>query len=301
LLFGACSTPAPPSSPPAPALDPVLVGDRPGLRNVVRLTDTLYSGSSPEGAAGFQSLQDLGVTTVVSVDGAVPDAATAKRFGLRYAHLPVGYDGIPAETAKALARVLAAAEKDGPVYVHCHHGKHRGPAAAVAGLRCLDGRCTAAHAVAVLRMAGTDPKYAGLYRDVEAMTVDEAAKAGGEFPPAAAPVSDLVTAMVSIDDRWETVKLIRAAGWAAPKGRPDLDPAHEVLQLREHCREAARLPAVAARPKAFRGLLAAAEDLAGKLEDDLRGTAGAVDRESVFRQLGANCAACHRDHRDTRK
>ncbi len=298
LLLVGCSTPTPPPPDPAPSLDPVLIGDRPGLHNVIRLTDTLYSGSAPDGEAGFRSLRDLGVTTVISVDGAAPDAATAKTFGLRYDHLPVGYDGIPSETAKRLARVLAAAGRDGPVYVHCHHGMHRGPAAAVAGLRCLDGRCSAAQALAVLKMAGTDPKYAGLYRDVENMTADETVKAGGELPAAAAPVSGLVTAMVAIDERWDHLKLIRATGWTTPKGRADLDPAHEVLQLREHFREAGRLPTVTARPAEFRRLLAASEELAGKLEDDLRGKKGTADREPLFRQLGDTCAACHRDHRD---
>ena len=298
VCLAGCTAPAPPPADIAPPLDPVMVGNRPGLHNVIRLTDTLYSGSSPDGDAGFQSLRDLGVTTVVSVDGAAPDVATAKKFGLRYAHLPVGYDGIPSETAKRLARVLATAGRDGPVYVHCHHGMHRGPAAAVAGLRCLDGRCSAAQALAVLKMAGTDPKYAGLYRDVENMTADETVTAGGELPPAVAPVSGLVTAMVAIDERWDHVKLIRAAGWATPKGHADLDPAHEVLQLREHFREAGRLPTVTTRSAEFRRLLAASEELAGKLEDDLRGKKGPADREPLFRQLGDTCAACHRNHRD---
>src|SRR5262249_37655752 len=35
----------------------------PGLHNVYRITDKLYSGSNPEGEEGFRSLRKLGVKT----------------------------------------------------------------------------------------------------------------------------------------------------------------------------------------------------------------------------------------------
>src|SRR5262245_6224214 len=57
-------------------------GPVPGLHNVYRLGDRLYSGSSPEGDAGFASLRKLGVKTVLSVDGARPDLERARRYGL---------------------------------------------------------------------------------------------------------------------------------------------------------------------------------------------------------------------------
>src|SRR4051794_20430730 len=57
--------------------------------NALRVTDNLYSGSSPEGDEGFRSLCEWGVRTVISVDGAAPDVERARRFGLRYVHLPV--------------------------------------------------------------------------------------------------------------------------------------------------------------------------------------------------------------------
>src|SRR5262249_33410514 len=132
-----------------------------GLHNVYRLTDRLYSGSAPEGDEGFASLRGLGVRTVISVDGARPDLERARRFGLRYVHLPVGYDGAPEAQPLRLAR--AVRDLPGPVYVHCHHGKHRGPAAAAVVLRCLDESCGADAATAWMRQAGTDPHYGGLY------------------------------------------------------------------------------------------------------------------------------------------
>ncbi len=70
--------------------------EMPGLHNVYRLTEQLLSGSSPEGEEGFRSLEKLGVKTILTVDGARPDVALAHKHGLRYVHLPIGYDGVPA-------------------------------------------------------------------------------------------------------------------------------------------------------------------------------------------------------------
>src|SRR5262245_3837035 len=105
---------------PAPP-GPVKV-EAPGLPNVYRVTDRLYSGGSPVGDTGFASLQKLGIRTVISVDGVRPDVQRARKHGLRYIHLPIGYDGVP--RAKALRLARAVRDLPGPVYLHCHHGKH---------------------------------------------------------------------------------------------------------------------------------------------------------------------------------
>src|SRR5690349_9452889 len=65
------------------------------LPNAVRIHAKVFSGGLPDGEAGFAELQELGIKTVISVDGAKPDVATAKKHGLRYVHMPHGYDGVP--------------------------------------------------------------------------------------------------------------------------------------------------------------------------------------------------------------
>src|SRR5581483_3702797 len=81
------------STPEAVAIRP------PGLKNAHRLTDRVLSGAQPEANVAFRELAALGVKTVISVDGAAPDVASAHKAGLRYVHLPIGYDGIPAARA----------------------------------------------------------------------------------------------------------------------------------------------------------------------------------------------------------
>lgn len=273
-----------------------------GLHNVLRLSDKLYSGSAPEGEEGFRSLSRLGVRTVISVDGSRPDVEIAHRFGLRYVHLPVGYDGIARDRVLQIAK--AVRDLPGPVYVHCHHGQHRGPAAAVAAHLCLDERCTVERAKAFLKQAGTDPHYAGLVGLPQALvrpTPEELDGVKSDFPEVAT-VSNLARCMVEIDNRFEGLKLIRKAGWRQPSDHPDLDPPHEALQLTEQFREAVRLE-LPARPEELRQWLKAADGQAAELERLLRvvNERGQADHQAVetaFMGVRAACTKCHAKYRD---
>jgi protein tyrosine phosphatase (PTP) superfamily phosphohydrolase (DUF442 family) len=296
-----------PSTPSLPSIqhrssDPARV-EAPGLHNVFRLADNLYSGSSPDDDEGFRSLRKLGVQTVVSVDGARPDLARARRFGLRYVHLPIGYDGVPQQQAMRIAK--AVRDLPGPVYVHCHHGKHRGPAAAAVVHLCLDDKCAVEAAVAWLRQVGTDPRYTGLNaapRQLRRPTAEELDRVPADFPEVV-EVSGLSAVMVGVDKHWEHLQVVRAAGWKTPPNHADLEPPHEALQLLEAFREAARLPGVADRTEEFRRWLADAEAGAGELEQALRNRKGkeAVDGSTVekaFRNVGMACTRCHLKYRD---
>jgi protein tyrosine phosphatase (PTP) superfamily phosphohydrolase (DUF442 family) len=292
------------SAPEAAKSDPARV-EAPGLHNVFRITDRLYSGSSPDGDEGFRSLKRLGVKTIISVDGLRPDVARAHKYGMRYVHLPFGYDGVPREQALRIAR--AVRDLPGPVYIHCHHGQHRGPAAAAVAHLCLDRSCTVEMALAEMRRAGTDPHYKGLYaapRELRRPTKEELDRVSADFPEVA-PVAALAEVMVGVDKRWDRLKQIKAAGWRVPRNHPDLDPPHEALQLVEQYREAARLPSVRRRPEEFRRWLADAEAAARNLERALRGDndRGPVDAPAAaeaFRRLDGACVRCHGKYRDVK-
>jgi hypothetical protein len=289
------------ADPPAPT-DPAAV-EAAGLHNVFRITENLYSGSSPDGEEGFRSLQKLGVRTIISVDGMRPDVALAHKYGMRYVHLPIGYDAVPRDQALRIAR--AARDLPGRVYLHCHHGQHRGPAAAAVVHLCLDEKCGVETVIAEMRRAGTDPRYKGLYaspREFRRPTAEELDRVPADFPEVA-PVPALAGLMVGIDERWDNLKQVKAAAWMTPPGHPDVDPPHEALQLLEQYREAARLPQVLRRPEDFRRRLADAEGAAGDLEAALRRgkDTGSVDgpaAEQAFRRLNTACADCHARYRD---
>ena len=251
-------------APAPPGGAPVHLPDR-----LIPVAPGLFSGAEPAGDAAFAALVTIGVRTVVSVDGPVPDAAAARRFGLRSVHVPIGYDGVPADAAAALAAVMrrfgpAGTDEAGGVFVHCHHGRHRGPAAAAVCGRAA-GLLTKSAATALLRRAGTGPRYAGLWASVAAF--DPAAVPPGEpeLPEAVAP-SDLAALMAEAAARLDAA----AAG----------DTDSRLTLVAESLRESARLPGL---PADLRAALRDAAAVAG------RGDAAAIT---------ANCAACHARFRD---
>ncbi|MEQ9406619.1 MAG: hypothetical protein RIK87_02795 [Fuerstiella sp.] len=276
----------------------------PHLPNAFRLHDRVISGGQPDGAAGFRALKQLGIRTVISVDGLKPDVETARTFGLRYVHLPHGYDDVPEDRALELAKAVSSLP--GPVYVHCHHGKHRSPAAAaVACIRA--GLIPQESGPAILKIAGTSPKYAGLYQAVSRTQKMERSRLDSitvqfresvKLPPA-------VELMTQIGQTFEHLEQIAAAGWKPPASHPDLVPAHEALMLKEHFTEFQRVPSVSQRSVQFRQLLAESQQHADRLETLLASSGKrpivAESRDEAAAELAAvraRCSSCHQKFRD---
>ena len=134
-----------------------------GVDNFYQLSDSLYSGSKPDGEEGFRFLSKLGVKTILSVDGVAPEVALAKKYGIGYVHVPLSSDGI--KEAQASQIVKAAAEQPGPLFIHCHYGMNRGPSAAAIVCIAQHG-WTPEQATAWMQRAGTSANCTGLFRDV---------------------------------------------------------------------------------------------------------------------------------------
>lgn len=268
------------------------------LPNAYWLTDKIISGGQPEGEAAFKQLKDLGVRTVISVDGAKPDVALAKKYGLRYVHLPHGYDGIPYERLLEIAK--AVRELPGPIYIHCHHGKHRSPAAAAAAC-VVAGYMNNDQALAVLKAAGTSKDYRGLFQSVlEAHAVEEKTTAAlkVEFRETIA-VPPMADAMIAIEHTHDHLKAVAAAGWKPIEKHADIDPPHEALLLREHFTELLRTDEAKHQPAAFQKLLQESETEAKTLEDLLRSSPSDQPKlDAQFARVTGSCASCHKSFRD---
>lgn len=281
--------------------------EAPGIENAFRLSPRLYSGGQPEADKGFETLKRLGVKTVISVDGSQPDVEAARRLGLRYVHLPVGYDGIPREQAIRLIEAVRALP--GPLFVHCHHGKHRGPTAAAVCAMATEN-WEQAQARSWLERAGTDPRYRGLFATVDRFTppsTKELESVRADQLPERAKLPELVETMVAIDQAWDHLKAIEKAGFRTPKDHLDLDPPHEALLLAEHLSEAARLDDVKPRGEPLAQAFAAAAQDARALEAALRRVAEKPDPTTLqtvktsLTRVGQDCASCHMSFRDIRK
>jgi hypothetical protein len=300
------ATPAVPQSAPNPAptaassvaAAPIKITSQ-HLPNAWRIHPKVISGGLPEGDAAFAELAALGVKTILSVDGATPDVETAARHRLKYVHLPHGYDGIPRSRGEELAK--AVRDLPGPIYIHCHHGKHRSPAAAA--VACVGaGLIESASADNVLKLAGTGEDYLGLYQSARAARRIDSARLdalSANFPERSA-VPPLAEGMVHVEHTHDRLKQLAAAGWKQAGNTPALHPAHEALMLKEHYAEILRLPQLAAKPAQFQELMASGKRAAAELEAALE-KADLQQANEALARINENCAACHQAFRDTPK
>lgn len=282
---------------PPPAVDAAKPADYAGLHNVVAYGPALYSGSVPEGDAGFESLADMGIRTIISVDGAVPEAVEAEERGMRYVHLPISYGGIDEERRLEIAR--AVRDLPGPIYVHCHHGKHRSAGASAAAAVLL-GRLDNDQALARMKVSGTSADYKGLYAcatETHHATDAEISRASDEFP-SQWRTSSFVDAMVEIDEVNDELKAIEKAQFGVPKDHPDLVPSHVAARLENLLRAREDDPYTKAQPAGFHTMMKASTQAAQELEDGIVANEPADKLAPRMKTLAQSCKACHVKYRD---
>jgi protein tyrosine phosphatase (PTP) superfamily phosphohydrolase (DUF442 family) len=275
--------------------------DRPDLQNVFDLSGSIVSGGEPHTEDAFASLAERGIKTIVSVDGKIPDAEAARRHGLRYVHVPIRYSGIEYDELVRLAKTFR--ELEAPFYVHCFHGKHRGPAAAAVGRVVLDG-ASRQRAVAEMRQwCGTSSSYSGLYASVASApypAAEETAVFRWSFP-VAHPMSGFRESMVPISRAYDHLKSLAGRDWRVDPAHPDIDALNEAEILLESFRGSCELDEVATRPEDFRGWLTDSVRSGEKLIEELKRlregrSAGATE---AMRSIGASCQACHQAYRNS--
>ena len=270
------------------------------LPNLIQYESRVLVGGVPSEDIAFRTLADHGVRTIVSVDGAVPDIEAARRHGIRYVHLPIGYEGIEPWRRVELARAVGDAREEGKVYVHCHHGRHRCAAAAGVALVSL-GLSRSEEALRLMRRSGTSSHYPGLFRVVgEAGVVDEALLGSVKTPlPEIHRPSGVVESMLEAAMSFERIQRIANAGWKTPPDHPDLRASVEAATLTEALRLMREMES--SRAEGDMELVSRAERsvaIATRFERLLLAESpdhGALDR--AFVELSATCGDCHRAHR----
>ncbi len=256
-----------------------------GIENLRQVAQSLFSGSQPEGVAAFEELARRGIKVIISVDGATPDVEAAHQSGLRYMHIPIGYDQIKSQARADLVEAVKTAS--GPVFMHCHHGKHRGPAAA-AYCGMAVGKLSEIEAVEVLKTAGTRADYTGLWDAVQ------------KFEPPTVPAGPLVEiaavesltgAMVRIDHHFSGIdKELKNGQVDDWKGFTS-----EALLLAEEFRELPRTSPSTDEMfnTRMKRAIQATEDLQrAASQNDLMAVKAAVH------QTVQSCVDCHANHRD---
>lgn len=295
----ACRAPQP--GPTTAKIDPPSIEARKpehyaGLHNVVTYHPGLYTGGVPEGGEGLRSLKAMGIKTIVSVDGATPDVAGAEALGMRYVHLPISYDTVPEERQLQLVQALSSCEA--PIYVHCHHGKHRS-AAALGSALVACGLLTPEAAHERMQVSGTSKDYKGLWKAVaEAKAIPaEQRKVDPATLPKVTKVSGMVATMAEIDLVIDLVKATHQAGWKPPANHPDLVPVKETARLAKLYRDLRDDPESRKLPDDYQRLLQKSIEATAALDAAVRRNDAAA-AEQHLNTVTKGCKECHVIYRD---
>lgn len=282
--------------PSAISLPPMVLSPLPGIENLMEVAPGLLCGGQPADEEAFAALRKRGVRVVISVDAVPPHHEWATQQGMRYVHLPIGYDGIPPQSQADLAAAMRMAGDD-VVYVHCHHGRHRGPAAAAyAGI--VSGKLSQAAGLQLLSLAGTKPEYVGLWDAVRKFETPT-------FPPRAltaqAEVEPLAASMVRIAQQWESLggeAIVKApvdTKYSAPLSGGFTAPRRvAVVLLAEEFRELARQKS--GPDVGFQLIMQQAADHAQILSQAMT-SRDLPAVQSAAQRVSETCAQCHASYR----
>lgn len=265
------------------------------LPNLILVCESVYSGGQPEGESAFAELSKLGIRTLISVDGAKPEVELAKKYGLRYVHLPHGYDGISQQRGKELAKALQFLQ--GPFYIHCHHGQHRSPAAAA--VACVNlGWLDSSEALMLLTIAGTDTRYKGLFRSVQnahPIAPKDLDAVPDDFP-SVSKLPPMAESMIEIEETFGYLKTLQQNNWNAAESKES--SSQKALLLFEHFRELKRIDDPRMKNAEIMAISQASEQAALTVERTL--SSSTVDSSASINKLNqamkvieANCKACH--------
>jgi tyrosine-protein phosphatase SIW14 len=103
------------------------LAETPAIPNFHQVNEHVYRGGQPS-PEHWQSLAKLGVKTVIDLrredeHSTAAEAKAVAALGMNYINVPM--KGVVAPTNEQIAKVLAALDSEGPVFVHCKRGADR--------------------------------------------------------------------------------------------------------------------------------------------------------------------------------
>ena len=281
-----------PRSSASPDLDTENRVDQKFPENFVSFVPNLYSGGEPS-EEHLKLLHSLGVTTIVSVDGAEPNVEAVEELGIKYIHLPIGYDFVPNQVVATLMQLDPQLKTK--IYLHCHHGKHRGPAVA-AIYSVLTGSISKEEAIDKMQSIGTGREYKGLWHSVSNIDKEKISNTKQLPIVSSQKVDDLTASMATIDRLYDNVK--HHLNTADPKLNKHEELLHQTVLLQESLKESYRLDTHEwINESEYDMLFKRTNTLADQLVSRVKSNKIALS-QSTLKTLKQSCKACHTDYRN---
>jgi len=270
------------------------------LQNAFRFGLKIVAGGYPAGDAAFQALNELGVRTIIRVDGEPPETERADKLGIGCVHLPVAYSGITLERATAIAK--AVRDLPGLIYIHGNPSDVRAPAAAAAAEVIL-GDMTGAQAAAGMTVAGTPTRYAALYSSIEAVATRVPEKLGAvEFNfTVKSEVSRLTAEMAAIQKTWMRIEAAQTFRWKISDARKEIKVDKDTVELIDRFLAAGSYEELSRLPKAADLLGETQTSLSLLIREWKNGHTAPAEIEKLdaaFKRASVSCLACHARYRD---
>ncbi|MEC8475149.1 MAG: hypothetical protein VXZ38_10890 [Planctomycetota bacterium] len=268
-----------------------------------QLTPKVSYGSTPLTGAEFNLLKAKGFNTIISVDGVAPNLNFSEPRSLDYVHLPIRYSGVDRQRALDLSKTVDAASER--IYIHCHHGKHRAPVAAI--IACAgNGSLPINKITEVLLMNPSVKRYEGLMESARSAELfSKETLQDHEIDPH--KQEDLsITTFWMIELRKQADLLFQIAE-QPKKFKPSsaVGLANRSLAVVEAFQELIRVNATSddLYLQPLQAGLKTAEEIHQQLLE-LQATSGTYDRSERWQEsidlmikLRNHCTSCHRDHR----
>lgn len=262
---------------------------------IMKIDETLSFGPAPGNRIELDTLSDLGVRTIISVDAVHPDTEAATDLGMRYVHLPLGYEEISDRNALLIAKAIR--DLPAPIYIHCHKGIHRAPAAAAQAMVTL-GRLDPDDATLIMEKAGTSRNYPGLWASVTnarrapSARLDEISE---DMLPAKAVTSSFATGMALADRHLLALERMADYRWQSDPKHPDLSAVAEAGALTDLMRSLPLTRHGRRYETEFSVIAAASHQLELALRDGRDDSA-----RLVLHQIASSCTSCHQSSRNLR-
>ena len=262
---------------------------------ILKVDETLSCGPAPGNRIRLQDLADMGIRTIISVDAVQPDIEASTNLGMRYVHLPLGYEEIGDRKSMLIAK--AVRDLPGPIYIHCHKGIHRAPAAAAQAMVTL-GRLDPAAASRIMEKAGTSRNYPGLWASVanarKAMPSQLDDIDDGMLPERA-KTSSFAQGMGLADRHLLALERMARNQWQADQAHPDLSAVAEAGALTDLMRSLPQTRQGKRHEHAFSVIAAASHQLELALRYGRDDSA-----QLVLEQIATSCRSCHQSSRNLR-